>query len=211
MCACVMTMALTLSPCRFTMARISGMLSPGSITMASRVCSSPKIEQLHCSTPTRRISWIMTELYTRRYDRRAQRTHAVDAHHFGGYPGWRRALRAPGDRARDGVAAARSAGFARRRHGRPLPLAAISGDAAAHRHRHLQHGHEYGPRAALSIAAGDKAAAGAARVRRRAAYREAKKSETGAPDDRYCDLGRNHHRHLRRITPASRYHRHLRH
>src|SRR5258707_494720 len=167
MCACVMTMALTLSPCRFTISRISGMLSPGSITIASRVCSSPKIEQLHCKTPTRRISWIMSELYTRRYDRRAQRTHAVDAHHFGSYAGWRHALRAAGDRARDRIATGRSAGFAGRCDGCPLPLAALSGYAAAHRHRYLQHGHEYGPRAPLSIAARDQAASGAARVRGR--------------------------------------------
>src|SRR5258705_7461523 len=140
MCACVMTMALTESPWRLTISRISGMLSPGSITMASRVCSSPKMEQLHCNTPTRRISWIMTELYTRRYDRRAQRTHAVDAHHFGGHTGRRHALRPPGDRARDRILDGRTAGFARRRHGGPLPLATLFGDAAAHRHRHLQHG-----------------------------------------------------------------------
>src|SRR5215467_14045755 len=33
--------------------------SPGSTTIPSRVVSSPKIEQLHCSIPTRRISWII--------------------------------------------------------------------------------------------------------------------------------------------------------
>src|ERR1051326_7083410 len=172
MCAWVMTMALTASPWRFTISRTSGMLSPGSITMASRVCSSPTIQQLHCSTPTHRISWIMTELYTRRYDRRAQRTHAVDAHHFGSDADWRRALRPPGDRARARVAAGGSAGLARRRHGRALPLVALSGDAAADGHGHLQHGHESRPRISLSIAAGHEAASGAARVRRRASHCE---------------------------------------
>src|SRR5258707_13732987 len=37
---------------------MSAMSSPGSITIASLVCSSPKIEQLHCSMPTGRISCI---------------------------------------------------------------------------------------------------------------------------------------------------------
>src|SRR6266498_2683382 len=40
------------------------MLSPGSMTMASRLSSSPKMEQLHCRIPTGRISWIITRLYT---------------------------------------------------------------------------------------------------------------------------------------------------
>src|SRR5260370_20029865 len=39
--------------------------SPGSTTMASRVPSSPKMEQLHCSIPTGRISWIITRVYSR--------------------------------------------------------------------------------------------------------------------------------------------------
>ncbi len=39
------------------------MLSPGSITIASRVVSSPMMEQLHCKGPTGRISWIMALLY----------------------------------------------------------------------------------------------------------------------------------------------------
>src|SRR5690349_5891299 len=40
------------------------MLSPGSTTRPSRVCSSPKIEQLQASMPTGRISWIICRLYT---------------------------------------------------------------------------------------------------------------------------------------------------
>jgi len=40
------------------------MSSPGSTTRASRLCSSPKIEQLHCNIPTGRISWIIRRLYT---------------------------------------------------------------------------------------------------------------------------------------------------
>jgi hypothetical protein len=40
----------------------SSMSSPGSMTMASRVVSSPMIEQLHCSGPTGKISWIMLPL-----------------------------------------------------------------------------------------------------------------------------------------------------
>ncbi len=35
------------------------MSSPGSITMASCVASSPMMEQLHCNGPTGMISWIM--------------------------------------------------------------------------------------------------------------------------------------------------------
>src|SRR5215831_13661439 len=41
------------------MASTSSMSSPGSTTMASRVVSSPMIEQLHSSGPTGRISWII--------------------------------------------------------------------------------------------------------------------------------------------------------
>ncbi len=37
----------------------AGMSSPGSTTMASREVSSPRMEQLHWSGPTGRISWIM--------------------------------------------------------------------------------------------------------------------------------------------------------
>src|ERR1041385_5209911 len=40
--------------------------SPGSTTMASRDCSSPKMEQLHCSIPTGKISCITFRFYTRR-------------------------------------------------------------------------------------------------------------------------------------------------
>ena len=38
------------------------MSSPGSMTMASRVVSSPMMEQLHCRGPTGKISWIMGTL-----------------------------------------------------------------------------------------------------------------------------------------------------
>src|ERR1035441_5550868 len=41
------------------MARTSSISSPGSMTMASCVVSSPMTEQLHCSGPTGRILWIM--------------------------------------------------------------------------------------------------------------------------------------------------------
>src|ERR1043166_8954317 len=62
-------MAFTGSPCLRSTAKMSSMVSPGSITMASRDCSSPKIEQLHCSIPTGRISWIIhPRLYTRGMD-----------------------------------------------------------------------------------------------------------------------------------------------
>src|SRR5579859_3121816 len=54
-----MTIAFTRSPCFSRMARIPSILSPGSITSASCVSSSPKMEQLHCSRPTGRISWII--------------------------------------------------------------------------------------------------------------------------------------------------------
>src|SRR5271169_285453 len=64
MCACVITMDVTLREWRASTAMISSMLSPGSITTASRDCSSPKIEQLHCNIPTGRISWIIRRLYT---------------------------------------------------------------------------------------------------------------------------------------------------
>src|ERR1700735_4735396 len=39
------------------------MSSPGSMTMASFVFSSPTTEQLHCSGPTGKISWIMNPSY----------------------------------------------------------------------------------------------------------------------------------------------------
>src|SRR6266545_8291057 len=39
--------------------------SPGSTTIPSRVLSSPNTEQLHCSMPTGRISWIITRVYSR--------------------------------------------------------------------------------------------------------------------------------------------------
>src|SRR5215469_3467965 len=42
--------------------RISVILSPGSMTMASRVVSSPTRVQLHCSGPTGKVSRIMISL-----------------------------------------------------------------------------------------------------------------------------------------------------
>src|SRR5450755_3903083 len=67
MCAWVITIAFTVNKWRFSMARISSILSPGSITMASRDCSSPKIEQLHWSTPTGRTSWIISSIVSGLY------------------------------------------------------------------------------------------------------------------------------------------------
>src|ERR1039458_1872594 len=64
MWACVITMAFTVSPCFSTTSKTRAISSPGSTTSASRLCSSPKIEQLHCNIPTGRISWIMNRLYT---------------------------------------------------------------------------------------------------------------------------------------------------
>src|SRR5271157_1089726 len=64
MCACVITMAFTVSPCLSTTSKTRAISSPGSTTSASRLCSSPKIEQLHCNIPTGRISWIIRRLYT---------------------------------------------------------------------------------------------------------------------------------------------------
>src|SRR5215471_8210023 len=145
----------------------------------------------------------MAELYTRRYGRRVERTHAVDAHHFGCRAGWRHALCPPRDRARDRVPPGPTTGFARRCHGRPLPLAALSGDAAAYRHRYLQHGHEFRPRTPLSIPAGNEAHSGPSRICGRLAHRETEKSKTRAPNDWHRDLRCDHHRYLRRSSPAS--------
>src|SRR5450631_2396358 len=62
-------MLFTCSACLSRIARISSILSPGSITIASCDCSSPKIEQLHCSMPTGRISWIIfRSVYSRSMD-----------------------------------------------------------------------------------------------------------------------------------------------
>src|ERR1700740_2184858 len=52
MCACVLTIALTVSLCRPIRSRMRLTSSPGSTTSASRVTGSPMIEQLHCSIPT---------------------------------------------------------------------------------------------------------------------------------------------------------------
>src|SRR6185369_9543704 len=94
MCACVMTIAFTFSACLARMAMMSSMLSPGSMTMASRVCSSPKIEQLHCSMPTGRISWIIARLYTQAYDRSVQCDDAMAAYQLDDVASWRRVVRA---------------------------------------------------------------------------------------------------------------------
>src|ERR1700678_1323678 len=63
MCAWVITMAVTFKPWRARTSRMLDISSPGSTTMASQACSSPKMEQLHCSGPTGRISWIICILY----------------------------------------------------------------------------------------------------------------------------------------------------
>src|ERR1700675_1781965 len=60
MWACVMMICFTVSPCRPTMASTSSIWSPGSMTRASRLSSSPTTQQLPCRGPTGRISWIMT-------------------------------------------------------------------------------------------------------------------------------------------------------
>src|SRR6185437_3738367 len=80
MCACVMTIAVTRRAWRCRMARMASMSSPGSTTMASRVASSPKTEQLHCSIPTGRISWIIRPIV---YSGHAGHSH--DHHALGAY------------------------------------------------------------------------------------------------------------------------------
>src|ERR1039458_1243017 len=70
MCAWVMRICLTVSLCRWRTARMRGISSPGSTTMASPDASSPRMEQLHCSAPAGRTSWIMVNL---RRPRRAGR------------------------------------------------------------------------------------------------------------------------------------------
>ncbi len=62
MCACVITIIFTVNWCLARIASISLMSSPGSTTIASRVTSSPKIEQLHCNCPTGNISWIISSI-----------------------------------------------------------------------------------------------------------------------------------------------------
>src|SRR5260221_388580 len=52
MCACVLTIAFTVSLCRPSRSRMRLTSSPGSTTRASRVIGSPMMEQLHCSIPT---------------------------------------------------------------------------------------------------------------------------------------------------------------
>src|SRR6266481_1247313 len=52
MWAWVITICLSVSPSSRRIARIPSISSPGSMTMASYVCSSPMMEQLHCSGPT---------------------------------------------------------------------------------------------------------------------------------------------------------------
>ena len=51
-CVCVLRIARTFRSCRFSMARMRSVSSPGSTTIASCVVASPRIEQLHCSIPT---------------------------------------------------------------------------------------------------------------------------------------------------------------
>src|SRR5271166_3461597 len=58
-----MTICFTVRPWRCTTAITSSMSSPGSMTRASFVCSSPVTEQLHCSGPTGKISWIIISTY----------------------------------------------------------------------------------------------------------------------------------------------------
>src|SRR5271157_5311682 len=125
-----MTIAFTVSPCRRTTSSTSSILSPGSTTMQSRVASSPKIEQLHCSIPTGRISWIMPRLYTlggRRnyeaYARHTDRDHALDAHLLDGDARRGYSLRTPGDGALHRHARPGRAGSALRPGRGPLPAA----------------------------------------------------------------------------------------
>src|SRR5271170_4625820 len=61
-CAWVTTICLRVSPCLARRSRMSGILSPGSMTIASRVASSPTMVQLHCSAPTGKVSRIMNSL-----------------------------------------------------------------------------------------------------------------------------------------------------
>ncbi len=58
MCACVLTMALTVSLCRPRRSSMRFTSSPGSTTSASCVTGSPMIEQLHCNIPTGMVIWI---------------------------------------------------------------------------------------------------------------------------------------------------------
>src|SRR6185437_6778046 len=59
MCACVMTICFSESFSSRRICKMSSIWSPGSITMASCVCSSPSTEQLHCSGPTGNTLWII--------------------------------------------------------------------------------------------------------------------------------------------------------
>ena len=59
MWACVATMYFAFRLCRARISLTCSMSSPGSITTASPVASSPTIEQLHWSIPTGMISWII--------------------------------------------------------------------------------------------------------------------------------------------------------
>src|SRR5580765_1519590 len=62
------------------MASTSSMSSPGSMTMASRVCSSPTTEQLHCNGPSGKISWIIISSYqTPRFWRNMRQVSCVSA------------------------------------------------------------------------------------------------------------------------------------
>src|SRR5438270_205884 len=59
MWAWVMMICLTVRECLARRARMRGMSSPGSTTMASREVSSPRMEQLHWRGPTGMVSRIM--------------------------------------------------------------------------------------------------------------------------------------------------------
>src|SRR3989338_5417318 len=58
MWAWVTTMYFVVKLCRRSTARTCSASSPGSMTTSSRVSASPTMEQLHCSQPTGRISWM---------------------------------------------------------------------------------------------------------------------------------------------------------
>src|SRR5262245_37446334 len=62
MWVCVQTICLAVRPCLVSRARISCASSPGSMMMASRVSSSPRIVQLHSSQPTGNVSMIILSL-----------------------------------------------------------------------------------------------------------------------------------------------------
>src|SRR5215471_1498021 len=119
MCACVITIDFTVSPCRCTISRMLSISSPGSTTMASRVVSSPKIEQLHCNMPTGRISWIIRyPIVYSRYGRYPDAVDAVGSHFQRDYAHRRRVVLAVCDGSLDEEDLARGLpGAGRRRRG----------------------------------------------------------------------------------------------